>query len=143
MKNVCCSACLLGIACRYDGKSKANEDVLALKDQYNLIPVCPEVLGGLATPRTPSEIVGGKVFNKDGIDNTSFFTKGANEALDVFLKNDCAFAILKDGSPSCGVHLVNDGTFSGTKIQGEGICTKLFKKCGIIVYSEEDIRRSK
>lgn len=138
-KNIVISACLLGKNCRYDGKSKEYARIEELKEKYNLFPVCPEVMGGLPTPRVASENIGDKVFNQDGIDNTTFFNKGASKALEVYYNNKCEFAILKESSPSCGSNKIYDGTFSGKKIPGMGVTAKLFKENGIKIYTEEDI----
>ena len=137
--NVAISACLIGDACRYDGLSKKYDRIDELKEKYNLIPICPECLGGLSTPRIPSEIIGNKVINKDGFDNTIYFESGAKKALAIYKENNCAFAILKESSPSCGVNMIYDGSFSGKKIKGIGICAKLFVNFGIKVYTENDI----
>ena len=96
------SACLLGVCCRYDGQSKANEAVLRLADKHELIPVCPEQLGGLPTPRPPSEIRQGRVINRMGQDVTAQYQKGAEEALRLCRLLHCDAAILKARSPSCG-----------------------------------------
>ena len=102
MENILVSACLLGIGCRYDGKHKADLNVLKLKEKYNLIPVCPEIYGGLTTPRVPSERIGDKVMMKDGRDVTENYTRGANEALELCRIFNIKTAILKERSPSCG-----------------------------------------
>lgn len=138
-KNIAISACLLGNNCRYDGKCKKCDKVDMLKEKFNLIPVCPEVLGGLPTPRVASENVGDKVFNQDGFDNTKFFLEGAKKSLAIYQENNCIFAVLKESSPSCGSHLVYDGTFSGKKIKGMGVTAKMFCENGIKVYNEDDI----
>ena len=138
-KNIAISACLLGTPCRYDGKSKEYKGIKELEQYYNLIPICPECLGGLSTPRVPSEIVNGKVINKEGFDNTLCFTNGAKKALTIYEDNNCAFAILKESSPSCGANWIYDGSFSGKKIKGMGICAKMFEEKGIKVYTEDDI----
>ena len=137
------SACLLGINCKYNGKNNKNENVINyLKDKQYII-ACPEQLGGLSTPRNPSEII--KV-NKDeivksntGLDVTYNFTKGANECLHIAKIYGCTEAILKEGSPSCGSNYIYDGTFSGNKIQGEGVTTSLLRKHGIKVISENEV----
>ena len=102
--NILVSACLLGTECRYDGTSAANESLIRYNDhdKINLIPVCPEVLGGLPTPRVPCEISCGRVIGKDGKDYTAQFEQGAEAALKLAQKYDCKFAILKERSPSCG-----------------------------------------
>ena len=138
-KSMLVSACLLGTPCRYDGKSKPNKEVLALSEKYNLIPVCPEVAGGLPTPRTPSEIVGERVVMRDGRDVTENYLRGAKYALSVARENACAAAILKARSPSCGKGQVYDGSFTGTLTDGDGIAAKLLADAGIAVFSEENI----
>ncbi len=140
-ENIIVSACLLGEKCRYDGKSKPCEKVIKLKDKYkyNLIPVCPEVMGGLKTPRLPSEIAEDKVIGKDGRDNTNEYKKGAEIALEIANKNGAKKAILKAKSPSCGKGKIYDGTFSKTLKSGSGITAKLFMENGIEVLTEEEI----
>ena len=139
MKKIIVSACLLGVPCRYDGKSKPVKEVIALKDKYKLIPVCAEVLGGLPTPRVGAEIVGNKVLRSDGVDVTEEYHKGANEVLKIAKENGCKIAILKSKSPSCGKGKVYDGTYTKTLIDGNGVLTDLLLKNGIEVYSETEI----
>lgn len=138
-ENIIVSACLLGESCRYDGKSKPCQAVIALREKYNLIPVCPEVMGGLETPRYPSEIIGESVIGKDGSDNTKEYKKGAEIALSIALQNDAKKAVLKAKSPSCGKGRIYDGTFSGTLKEGDGITAKLFMENGIEVLPEDEI----
>ena len=138
-KNILVSACLLGQSCRYDGKSKPCERVLALKDTYNLIPICPEVMGGLPTPRTPSEICGELVLMKDGRNVTENYNRGAQKALEIARENACTVAILKEKSPSCGSGLIHNGLFDGGLIEGDGITAKLLKSQGIRVLGESEI----
>ena len=130
---------MLGINCRYDGKNNKNDKLFELFKQGKLIPVCPEQLGGLSTPRVPSEIQGKKVFDKNGKDVTQNFIKGAKETLYIAKALGCKEAILKENSPSCGVNFVYDGTFTNKKIKGEGITTRLLKANGIRVTSEKEI----
>ena len=139
MKNILVSACLLGKACRYDGKSKPCGRVIALSGTYNLIPVCPEVMGGLPTPRTPSEICGERVLMKDGRDVTENYNRGAQKALEIARENACTVAILKEKSPSCGSGLIHNGLFDGGLVEGDGIATQLLKKNGIRVLGESEI----
>ena len=134
-----CSACLLGIRCRYDGKSKPNEKVLALSKKEVLIPVCPEQFGGLPTPREPSEQRGEKVVTKSGKSVTENFKNGAEEVLKLAKLFNINEAILKQRSPSCGSGQIYDGTFSETLIKGDGVTTALLKSNGIKVVSEEDL----
>ena len=138
-KNILVSACLLGTACRYDGKSKPCERVIALSNTYNLIPICPEVMGGLPTPRVPSEICGDRVMMKDGRDVTENYNRGAKQALEIARENECTVAILKEKSPSCGSGLIHNGLFDGGLVTGDGITTRLLKKEGIRVLGESEI----
>ena len=134
-----CSACLLGIKCRYDGKSKEDKKVLALAKKEFLIPVCPEQLGGLPTPRESSERKGDKVFTKSGKDIVGALKRGAEEVLKLAKLFNAKEAIFKQKSPSCGCGEIYDGTFSGKIIKGDGITTELLKKNGIKVITEEDL----
>lgn len=136
-KPTLCSACLLGINCRYDGKIKANKKVLALAKKEILIPVCPEQLGGQSTPRPDAEIVGRKVLESSGADVTKEFRKGAKEVLKIAELYKIKEAILKQRSPSCGsgqLRLMN-----GKVIKGDGVTTRLLKKNGIKIISEEEL----
>ena len=135
------SACLLGAPCRYDGASKPCADVIALKEEYELIPVCPEVLGGLQTPRLPSEIRDGHVIRSDGKDLTDAYRSGAEAALDAAKKNEVLFAVLKEKSPSCGVHFRYDGTFSGKLVPSPGVTASLLRENGIRTLSEDDVMK--
>ena len=137
-KAILVSACLLGTPCRYDGKSKADPRVLSLSEKFDLIPFCPEVSGGLSTPRLPCEICGGRVIRQDGEDLTASYCRGAELALAAYRQNACTAAILKSKSPSCGKGAVYDGTFSRKLINGNVICAALFMKNGIPVYTEEE-----
>jgi uncharacterized protein YbbK (DUF523 family) len=139
MENILISACLLGIGCRYDGKHKANEDVLALVGKYNLIPFCPEIYGGLSTPRVPSERTGDRVMMKDGRDVTENYEKGASEALELCRIYGIKTAILKARSPSCGKGEIYDGSFTHTLIPGDGVTAELLLSRGIPVYTEKEI----
>lgn len=136
--NILVSACLLGINCKYNGKNNLNDNIMRMREKHTLIPVCPEQLGGLETPRYPSEICGDKVINNQGKDVTEQYEKGAYEALKIAKMCNCHIAILKERSPSCGSKNIYDGTFSKTLINGMGICAKLLHDNGIEVYSEED-----
>jgi uncharacterized protein YbbK (DUF523 family) len=133
------SACLLGVCCRYDGESKPCAEVIALRDRFILIPICPEEDGGLPTPRTPSERVGDKVLMRDGRDVTKNYHDGARHALGRAEAFGCTAAILKARSPSCGKGRIYDGTFSGNLTDRDGVCAELLMKNGIKVYTEEEI----
>ena len=133
------SACLLGVPCRYDGKSKPNESIIGLKEFFNVIPVCPEHLGGLETPRLPCEIQDGKVIRSDGIDLTLPYESGAEKVLQFAKEYKVLFAVLKEKSPSCGKNFRYDGTFSQRLIKKSGITAALLIENGFTVYSEEEI----
>lgn len=139
--NILVSACLLGVRCRYDGASKPNEAVLRLMEQHTLIPVCPEQLGGLATPRPPAERQGDAVRTRSGTDVTEQYRRGAEEALRLCRLYGCEAAVLKEKSPSCGAGAVYDGTFSGTLIEGDGVTAELLASCGIPVYGESQVEK--
>lgn len=132
------SACLAGIKCRYDEKSYPNEKVIELVKQGKAIPVCPEQLSDLPTPREPCEIKNNKVITKNREDMTEKFLKGAKEALKIALLVNCKEAILKARSPSCGCGKIYDGSFTGKLIAGDSIFTKLLKQNNIKVISEEE-----
>lgn len=139
MEKILVSACLLGISCRYDGKSKPNEGVIALKSKYELIPVCAEVLGGLPTPRIGAEIVLDKVLRSDGVDVTENYNIGAKRVLEIARKNNCKIAILKSKSPSCGKNKIYDGTFTRTLTERNGILADLLINNDIVVFDETEI----
>ena len=125
------SACLAGVKCRYDCQSKAREEIINLVEQGKAIPVCPEQLGGLSTPRPPAEVIGDKVLDINGNDLTEHFLKGATEAYQILKLVKSREAYLKTDSPMCGVGHIYDGSFSGTLAKGDGIFTRLLKKNGI------------
>jgi len=138
-------ACLLAVSCRYDGRSvPLPERVISeLKRRYRLIPVCPEIMGGLPTPRSPAEILRGqeKVIQKGGADVTEAYRRGAEETLRLAQLFGCKLAILKERSPSCGKGRIHDGSFSGAMIDGDGITAALLRKNGIEVIGESEIPR--
>ena len=136
MENIIVSACLLGVSCRYDGNSKPNEKIINLKEKYNLIPICPEIMGGLPTPRMSAEIKDGRVKTENGIDVTEEYKKGAEEALKLARLFGCKKAILKENSPSCGCGKIYNGEFTRTLKDGNGITAELFIKNGIDVFGE-------
>ncbi len=134
-----CSACLLGVECRYNGKSARNQKVVELLKAEILIPVCPEQLGGLPTPREPAEINGKRVITRSGMDVTKNFMRGAKQTLKLARLLGVKEAILKQGSASCGCGWIYDGTFSGKTVKGDGVTTALLKKNGIKIVTEEDL----
>ncbi len=133
------SACLLGCRCRYDGASKTHPLAEALARRYELVPVCPEQLGGLATPRTPAERRDGRVVTRDGQDVTGAYARGAEEAVRLAKLYRCRCALLKERSPSCGHGAIYDGTFSGCLTEGSGVTAQLLEEQGIPVYGESQI----
>ena len=138
-ESILISACLLGEKCRYDGRNCFTPDIEKLKIKYNLIPVCPEVLGGLTIPRNPAEQKGSRVFDNQGLDLTENFFKGSQKCLETAKANNCKIAILKTKSAACGVGQIYDGTFSGRLVQGNGVTVKLLLEAGIEVYTEKHI----
>lgn len=139
------SSCLIGIKCKYNGGDNLSSEVLDFLAGRNYVDVCPEVLGGLPTPRTPAEITGGRVINRQGRDVTAEFETGAREALKIALAEakrlgePVEAAIFQERSPSCGCGRVYDGTFSGKLVEGDGIAARLFKKCGIRVLNKNEL----
>ena len=137
------SACLAGINCKYNGENNYNEKVFNLVKEGKAIPVCPEQLGGLTTPRDPSEIkiIDGKryVINKEGIDVTEEFEKGAEEVLALVKKFGIKKAILQSRSPSCGKGKIYSGNFDRNVVDGNGILADLLLKNGIEVINSDDI----
>lgn len=134
--NLLISACLMGIKCRYDGGRKPVDCLDELMEKHVLVPVCPEVLGGLPTPRTPSERIGNRVLMKDGQNVTDHFRRGAEEALRIAQMSGCTCALLKERSPSCGSGTIYDGTFTGNLCSSDGVCAQLLKEHGIKVLGE-------
>lgn len=138
-ENILVSACLLGVHCRYCKESTAHKAVVNLMDMVNLIPICPEQLGGLKTPREPAERKENQVFDKKGNDVTREFKQGAIETLKLAKMYGCKTAILKERSPSCGSSFIYDGSFQGRVIPGKGMTAELLEENGITVISEEHL----
>ena len=134
------SACLLGENCKYTGGNNRSEKVLAHLAGKDYIPFCPEQAGGLSTPRAPSEIRDDRVFSDAGEDVTEQFRRGAEKTLAFCRQNAVDRAILKARSPSCGVHQVYDGTFSGRAVPGMGVTARLLAENGVALMDEEDIK---
>ena len=146
--NILVSACLLGTNCKYSGGNNLTPKVLELMKEHTLIPICPEQLGGLTTPRKPceidvgagSEVLAGnaKVMNNIGEDLTESFIKGAQETLSLAKLYGCTSAILKANSPSCGCRIIYDGSFSGKHKDGSGVTAQLLLDNGIAVMTDND-----
>ena len=133
------SACLLGLKCRYDGQSRPNAAVLALGEKHHLVPCCPEQLGGLPTPRSPSEWQGERIVNRRGEDVTAQYLRGAEEAVSLALTLGCETAILKERSPACGSREIYDGSFTKTLIPGKGSAARALEAAGIPVFGESEL----
>lgn len=139
MANILVSGCLVGCTCRYDAALKTSEKVIALAKDNTLIPVCPEQLGGLPTPRHPSERVADKVIRDDGIDVTKEYMLGSKTVAELAKLCKADYCIMKSGSPACGCGKIYDGTFTGNKIPGDGTASELLKQAGFKVITEEDL----
>lgn len=133
------SACLLGKNCKYNGGNNYSKKVSDYIKGHEAVPVCPEVLGGLSTPREPAEIVNGRVSHKDGTSVDKEFRQGAETALRIVKEQQIDLVILQARSPSCGVNTIYDGSFSGKIIPGQGVFAELLKKNGIKVIDVEDL----
>lgn len=143
------SACLLGIECRWDGRSKPCDKLIEMMKEGKLIPICPEQLSGFSTPRIPCEVVNGdgegvaigknKVINKNGDDVTANFVKGAEQSLKIAKMVGATEFIGANKSPSCGKGMTYDGSFSGKLVKGNGVTAALFEKNGIKVTNVNDL----
>ncbi len=133
------SACLLGVNCKYDGSNNEQKNLLSYLEGKEVIPICPEQLGGLKTPRESAERKGHKVLTKSGTDVTLEYQKGAEETLHLARLFGAKKAILKSKSPSCGVGQIYDGSYTHTLVDGDGVTAELLKKEGIEVISSEEI----
>lgn len=132
------SACLLGENCKYNGGNNLNPELLRLLSGHTVIPVCPEVLGGLPVPRIPAEIVNGTVINREGISVDNAFRRGAEKALELAAAEQPDLIILQPRSPSCGAGQIYDGTFSGTLVRGKGVFAEMAVNAGFRVMDAED-----
>ena len=143
MKKLLISSCLLGNDCKYSGGNNRLGDaaLAALREKYDLIPVCPETAGGLPIPREPSERVGARVLSKSGRDVTAEYAKGADTAQTLARRFGCEAALMKANSPSCGSGEIYDGTFSGVLIPGSGTAVERLYALGIPVYSERELEK--
>ena len=140
--NLLISGCLLGLCCRYDGACRPLPDnaLHALQEKFHLIPACPEQLGGLASPREPSERRGGRYYSRSGEDVTAQYLRGAAETWKLAKLFDCPAAVMKERSPSCGFGKIYDGSFSGVLIPGNGAAAELLARRGVRVYGESRIQ---
>ena len=140
MEKVLVSACLVGENCKYNGGNNKNAKIIEFLKDKEVILVCPEVMGGLSTPRFKSEILGDKVINEYGDDVSEYFANGAKIALSKAIENNVTLAILKEKSPSCGVKKVYNGQFNGTLVKGSGVFSSLIGQLGIKILTEEDFK---
>jgi uncharacterized protein YbbK (DUF523 family) len=135
------SACLLGVRCNHRGEGEDAPQVVALGERYRLVPICPETAGGLPTPRVAAEVQpDGRVVTRGGEDVTDAYTRGARQAVALARASGATEAVLKARSPSCGCHEIYDGTFTRTRIAGEGVTAQALRQAGVDVRSEEDVR---
>ena len=132
------SACLAGCECRYDGKDNLCPKVKQLVEEGRAVTVCPEVMGGMTTPRIPSERKDDKVINSIGEDNTAYFVKGVEKSIEIVKEHNIKKAILKAKSPSCGNKYIYDGTFSKTLVEGKGMLAEKLTELGLEIYDEGD-----
>ena len=133
------SACLLGENCKYNGGNNRCQKVIDFMKDHEVIPVCPEQMGGLSTPRLPAEISNGKVVNTEGVSVDAEFRTGAEAALEIALEEGAKQAILQPRSPSCGCKQVYDGTFSKTLIPGKGVFAQMLADHGIELLEPNDL----
>lgn len=143
-ESILISSCLTGCSVRYDGRCKPlSKKVLSLlKNQFDLVAVCPEMLGGLPCPRVPSEIASdSKVITAEGQDVSLFFIKGAHSTLNICKNYKIRTAVLKSKSPSCGLGIIYDGSFTGRTTNGNGITAELLKQNGISILNEDQVHQ--
>lgn len=134
------SACLMGVACRYDGGAKMLPELPQLMARYHVIPVCGEAMGGLPTPRVPAERVDERVLDRGGTDVTAQFRQGAEQVLALARLYGAEKALLKERSPSCGSGRIYDGSFTGTLRDGWGVTAELLRGAGVAVYGESRVQ---
>ena len=139
MAKIIVSACLLGENCKYSGGNNFDPKVAAFAEGREVIPVCPEVLAGLGIPRTPIEIRDGAVVSRDGVNVDAAIRRAVAQILEQLKDADIEFAILKARSPTCGVHQIYDGTFTGTLVDGAGVLAQALEDAGYIVLDNEDL----
>lgn len=145
MEKILISACLVGQPVRYDaGHCLIKDDLIATwQAEGRLVSICPEMAGGLPAPRPPCEIREGRVLDQVGEDWTKEFDAGAQQALKLVAEHQIKYALMKERSPSCGVNLIYDGTFTSRRIEGSGLTTRILKQAGVRVFSENELVRLK
>ena len=140
MGKIAVSACLLGQNCKYNGGNNRNEDVLKFLEGKEVVPVCPEVLGGLPVPRIPAELRDGMAWNEEGKSVDAEFKRGVELTLAALEEEDIELAVLQSRSPTCGVKQIYDGTFTGTLVEGQGLLAKALMEKGYRVIDAGDIQ---
>ncbi len=138
METIIVSACLLGDRCRYDGNSNYDERIELVKEKYDIVPICPEVFGGMSVPREPTELKNGLPYSISGKDVNKYFLIGTKKILNITKFKNVSKAILVEKSPSCGVHQIYNGYFNGGLIKGEGYTTKELKRLNIECYTLDE-----
>ena len=133
------SACLLGHDCKYSGGNNRSQKVLDYIEGHEVIPICPEVTGGMPVPRVPVELRDGRAINRDGEDVTEFFRRGVEKTMEKLTGQDIDLAILQPRSPSCGCKKIYDGTFTKTLIDGKGMFAQALAEAGIPMMDGDDI----
>ena len=139
METIIVSACLLGENVKYNGGNNYDSRIEKLKELYDIVPICPEVFGGMKIPREPSEIFGNSVLSKSGKNVTFYFNEGTHKVINIVNFKHVTKAILMDRSPSCGVHKVYDGTFQNRLVPGLGYTAKMLKQKGVRLYTIDEI----
>lgn len=135
------SACLLGRNCKYSGGNNRRESVIRYLQDKEYIPVCPEVEAGMPVPRPPVEIRDGRVISIEGKDLDAVYRRGVAKVMEILQKEEIGLAILKAKSPTCGVHEIYDGTFTGKKIPGQGLLAQALQEAGIPILDENDLEK--
>lgn len=141
MEKILVSACLLGDKCKYNGKDNYTKEIEKLKQYYDIIPICPETMGGLSTPRDPSEIKKGRVISINNKDVTYEYNRGKDLVMNIVKFLHIRKALLKENSPSCGKNYIYDGTFTNTLIEQSGITAQALKEGGVTLYNENEIEQ--
>ncbi len=139
--NILISSCLTGLCCRYDGGGKTLSCLPELMQRFHMVPFCPEIYGGMPTPRSPAERQGTQVICKNGKDVTAAYQRGAEEALKIVHLYHCPYAVLKERSPSCGFGQIYDGSFSGCLVAGSGVTAELLAKNGVRIFGESQAKK--
>ena len=139
-KKIVVSACLMGRNCKYNGGNNYNENLVEMLKDKDIIEVCPEVAAGMPVPRPAVEIFNGRVIREDGSDWDEVYRKGVEAVMKQLEDEDIEYAVLQSRSPTCGVKQIYDGTFSKTRVEGQGLLARALSKRGIALIDVEDIK---